>query len=473
MTGRRSRFFWVSLLYFSSGFPLGVFFDIFPVYFRQQGIDLKSIGLISLLGLSWTLKFLWAPAVDRFRHHRIWMLTMDLLMGAAMILFAAKSGFGPWVWMGIGALTLFSATNDIAIDAYTIELLEKGEMGLANGIRIGFYRVGMLAAGTILILSDTLSWKGAFLLAALIFFSGSVFSLLAPREMPRTSRAEISLFMELRSMLGRPKFFATILLFLLGTLWLADRTIHFSKDVQGFWLYAFFIALALFLSPIFLKQEKMQDAGEGPMFGALLSILNRPRIYPVLAFILLYKLPDSAMGFMIKPFWVDSGFSGAEIGLVSVNIGLGLSIAGGLAGGWATDRLGIYRALWILGLFQGFANLGYVIAAWAIPHGTGPLELSHRLLMYGASAIESFNAGLGTAAFLAFLMAIVDRKRSAAEYALFSSVFALSRSFAGWAGGFGAESMGYASYFLLTLFMMFPAYLFLPWVKKMLADREN
>ncbi len=470
----RSKFFWVSLLYFSSGFPLGLFYDIFPVYFRQQGIELKSIGLISLLGLAWTLKFIWAPLIDHFRHHRIWMAAMDLMMGLAMLFFAVKSGFGPWVWIGIGAITLFSATNDIATDAYSIELLEKGEIGLANGLRIGFYRVGMLGAGFILILSDYVSWKGAFTLSALVFLAGAACVLFAPREKPRMNRSILSISLEIKSILSRPRLFGTILLFFLGALWLVDRAIHVSRSIPSFWSIAFAVVLAVFvLSRLLVKKSERMEATEGPMFGALLSLLQRPGILPVLVFILLFKLPDSAMGFMIKPFWVDSGFSNTEIGLVSVNIGLGLSIAGGLAGGWVTDRIGIFKALWVLGLFQGFSNLGYVIAAWVIPHGTGTLVLSHRVLMYFASAIESFNSGLGTAAFLAFLMAIVDKRRSATEYALLSSVFALSRSFAGWAGGFGAQYLGYAPYFLLTLFMMFPAYLFLPWVKKMLEKMEN
>ena len=81
----------------------------------------------------------------------------------------------------------------------------------------------------------------------------------------------------------------------------------------------------------------------GPMFGALMELLSRPGILPVLLFILIFKLPDAAMGFMVKPFWVDSGFTAAEIGLVSVNIGLVLSIAGGVAGGWITDRIGIFQ----------------------------------------------------------------------------------------------------------------------------------
>ena len=208
------------------------------------------------------------------------------------------------------------------------------------------------------------------------------------------------------------------------------------------------------------------------MFGALMELLNRPAIVPVLLFILIFKLPDAAMGFMVKPFWVDSGFSAAQIGLVSVNIGLVLSIAGGVTGGWITDRIGIFSALWILGLAQALSNLGYWIAAGIIPlAGAGAvaaIPFEHKAILYAASATESFTGGLGTAAFLAFLMAIVQKERAATEYALLSSVFALSRSVAGWVGGIGAQSMGYANWFLLTVFLAIPAYLLLPWVRRML-----
>jgi len=94
------------------------------------------------------------------------------------------------------------------------------------------------------------------------------------------------------------------------------------------------------------------------------------------------------------------------------------------------------------------------------------------MLLYAASATESFTGGLGTAAFLAFLMAIVNKERAATEYALLSSVFALSRSVAGWVGGIGASSMGYANWFLLTFFLAFPAYLLLPWVSRMLRGSD-
>jgi len=477
----RSKFFWVALLYFSEGFPLGVFYELFPVYFRQQGVELRDIGVISLLGLAWTLKFLWAPAVDHYRHHRLWMATVDLGMGAVLIVFAALQGFGPWVWAAIGVFTLLSATNDIAIDGYTIELLDRHELGLANGIRIGFYRVGMLASGLVLILSDWITWPGAFLCGAGILAACATAVLMAPRERTIARDEQLSLRAEMVRIVADPRSAVLVAGLALGTLWLLDNVLHWSGAWPRFWSVAFGVAAALVVGAWIMHARRQAPsapdrAARGPMFGALFELLARPSIWPVLVFVLIFKLGDASMGFMVKPFWVDAQFSATEIGLVSVNIGLVLSIAGGLAGGWYADRAGIFKALWVLGLFQALSNLGYSAAAAVIPYGAGAsLDAWHRVVMYSASAAESFTGGLGTAAFLAFLMAIVDKRHSATEYALLSSVFALSRSVAGWAGGFGAEALGYAQYFLLTFFLSFPAYALLPWVRRMLdfADARN
>ena len=479
----RSKLFWVGVLYFSEGFPLGIFYEIFPVWFRQQGVDLRSIGVISLLGLAWTLKFLWAPAIDYFRHHRLWMAGVDILMGVAMLALAAAAGLPSWIWLAIGVFTVLSATNDIAIDGYTIEMLDRNELGLANGVRIGLYRVGMLAAGGILILSDYLTWQGAFVCAALVFVLCAAMCLAAPRERLLPLRGGQTLVQELRGIVLNPRALAVILLFALGCLWLVDNATRWSSRQPNFWTIAWGMALTLFFVITLAQRVARPRAGDtaqadlvaGPAFGALIELLKRPGIMPVLIFVLIFKLADASMGFMVKPFWVDSGFTATEIGLVSVNLGLGLSIAGGIAGGWYTDRAGIFRALWVLGLAQALSNLGYAFAASLIPAAaTGSsLLIEHRVLLYSASALESFTGGLGTAAFLAFLMAIVSKERAATEYALLSSVFALSRSFAGWASGFGAEEMGYAGYFLLTFFLAFPAYFFLPWVKRMLVRSET
>jgi MFS transporter, PAT family, beta-lactamase induction signal transducer AmpG len=480
----RNKLFWVGILYFAEGFPLGVFYEIFPVYFRQQGVELREIGVLSLLGLAWTLKFLWAPAVDYWRHHRRWMAAVDIGMGLVMLYFAMQAGLSPLVWIAIGVLTVLSATNDVAIDGYTIEFLDKGELGLANGIRIGLYRVGMLASGFVLMASDWLGWRGAFVVAAVVFLGLAAASLAAPRERAIvTERGDVRA--EIAAISRSPFALAVLAGFALGVVWLVDSVMKWSAGTPLFWLYAFGTAILAAVAVAFAGRtgsapDEVIAAPEatlarGPMFGALMELLRRPAILPVLLFILVFKLPDAAMGFMVKPFWVDAGFSASEIGLVSVNIGLVLSIAGGVAGGWFTDRVGIYRALWILGLAQAASNLGYWIAAsvMPIPFAGGVVPFEHKAMLYAASATESFTGGLGTAAFLAFLMAIVQKERAATEYALLSSVFALSRSVAGWVGGIGASSMGYANWFLLTFFLAFPAYLLLPWVSRMLRGSDT
>lgn len=456
--------FWIGILYFAEGFPLGIFYELFPVYFRQQNIALSDIGLLSLLGLSWTFKFIWAPAIDYFRHHRRWMFSVDIAMGLVMLLFAFQAGFAPWLLYAIGLFTLLSATNDIAIDGYTIEMLNKNELGLANGLRIGFYRVGMLASGFILVLSDYLDWTGAYLCAAAVLFLTAFVCLKAPKEKDISVDKSISVLQELLTLLRNPLYFLLAILFLSG---LILGALKFTYSAAILLSSAFVILIG---AKVFLQKNEDTRFEKGPMFGALLEILRRPYILPVILFVLIFKLADSSMGFMVKPFWVDAGFSASEIGLVSVNLGIGLSIAGGIAGGWYTDRVGIFRGLWVLGLLQAFSNLGYAFAAHVIPitETVVAIPMTHTVIIYSASAIESFTGGLGTAAFLAFLMAIVNKQHSATEYALLSSLFALSRSVAGWAGGYGAETMGYSDYFLLTFFLAFPAYLLLHWVNKML-----
>ncbi len=482
----KRKIYWIGLLYFAEGFPLGLFYDLFPVYFRQQGVELAKIGVLSLLGLCWTLKFLWAPLLDYTRRHRYWMAAADTGMGLLMLLFAIQAGYGPWVWLAIGLFTAFSATNDIAIDGYSIELLDQREMGLANGIRIGMYRAGMLMAGVLLGLSDWLGWHATWLLAAVLFGTLGFACLNAPPQAARSARAHgQNLGQEWQQLRQQPLLLLAIAAFLAALLWPLLTTLDpaWAKAFKSSWWYKGGApVLLLFAAALLFRQGLAQQDGqqaaraaEGPMFGALIALLQKPHAGLLLLFILIFKLADASIGFMIKPFWVDSGFTAAQIGMVSVNIGLGLSIAGGIVGGWYTDRVGIFKALWVLGLFQAISNLGYVVAAMVVPHGAPGVDvaLQHKLLMYAASMIESFTGGLGTAAFMAFLMAIVDKDRATTEYALLSSVFAFSRSVAGWAGGIGAQEMGYAAYFFLTFILAFPAYILLPWIKRILQQQAS
>jgi PAT family beta-lactamase induction signal transducer AmpG len=469
----RVKLTWVGILYFSQGFPAGIFAEILPVQFRQHGVDLREIGVLSLLMLGWTLKFLWAPLVSYSRHYRRWMIGADLCMAAVVGVLAMQAGFGPNVWLLVGLFVLLSATNDIAVDAYTIEMLDKNEQGVANGFRIGFYRAGLMTTGALLVLQSRLGWGGVYAASALILLFVAGTCLFAPAEKAYVRAATLSIAAELRGIFANPLAFSGVVVFVLGTLWIVNQTTHWSRELPLFWPIALAVAASLVALEFVTKRTRAAQAVDlerGPLFGALIGMLQRPGIIQVFFFILLYKLADTSAGFMVKPFWVDAGFTPAQIGMVSVNIGIALSILGGLVGGWITDRIGIFHALWILGLTQAFSNLGYAFVAHIVPVGVDGLVpgTTEQIAMYTASTIESFTQGLGTGALLAFLMAIVDKRRSATEYALLSALAIFSRAIAGWAGGHLAAHLGYPQFFLLTFLLAFPAYLLLPWVRRLL-----
>ena len=159
------------------------------------------------------------------------------------------------------------------------------------------------------------------------------------------------------------------------------------------------------------------------------------------------------MGPMVKPFWVDRGLRPEEIALISTTLGVAMSVAGALLGGVLTSRWGIWTALWVLGLIQAGSNLGYAAVAWAD---------AGRPAIYAASVTESFGAGLGTAAFLSFLMHVCDKEQAATQYALLSALFNLSGSLAGAFSGIGVQYLGYGAYFALTFAMALPAYALMP-----------
>jgi PAT family beta-lactamase induction signal transducer AmpG len=187
----------------------------------------------------------------------------------------------------------------------------------------------------------------------------------------------------------------------------------------------------------------------------------RRQMVPVVLFVLLYKVGDSTLGRMVKPFWVDRGYSLTEIGAISVTLGTVLTILGALAGGWVVNRIGIFRSLLWLGLAQLVSNLGYVVVA--------AIELP-RESIYAASMIESFTQGLGTAAFLSFLMSLCDREHAATQYAMLSALFALTRDVAGAFTGLGVDAFGYPVFFVLTTALALPALALLPLVRPRIGE---
>lgn len=298
----RHKLFWVAVLYFGEGFPYGVIVDTVPVYLRLQGVSLADIGLLGLVGLPWTLKFLWAPAVDLWGRRRTWIWICQALMSLPLLALAfLHAQESVWLlWVALVLFAVLSATQDIAIDAYTIELLDKKEMGVANGVRVTAYRVALIGAGGLLVASSGfVGWPAVFLGAA------ALMGLLAALSF-RTPDAQAA------RVVGQP---------------IPVRSA--ANAIREPW--------RLFLS--------------------------RPGFWAVAVFVLTFKLGDMAIGPMIKPFWVDRQFTPLQIGLVPGTLGVVATIAGALIGGTLTTRWGIFKALWVLGALQAGSNLVYAGAA--------------------------------------------------------------------------------------------------------------
>jgi PAT family beta-lactamase induction signal transducer AmpG len=391
---KRKVLFWIAVLYFAEGLPFGIAYDVWPVFFRVHGVSLREIGLMSLLSLPWTWKLLWAPLVDRYGSRQHWITACLFFLGATTIAIIPQDASQPsfLLWSLLLLFTTASATQDIAIDAYAVDVSTPKTIGSINGTRVSAARVAMLVGGGgFITLADFVGWNLLWVALAVMFFALAAAAWLSPRVPLEASERQHSLAPVLR------------------------------------WLF-------------------------------------RWEMVPVLAFVLLYKVGDSTLGRMVKPFWVDRGYSLTEIGTISVTLGVALTIVGALAGGWFVNRYGIFRSLLWLGLAQLVSNLGYVaVAAIDLP----------RESIYAASMIESFTQGLGTAAFLSFLMNLCDKEHAATQYAILSAMFALTRDVAGAFSGIGVEALGYAVYFALTTALALPGLALLPAIKPRIRESNE
>lgn len=408
----RMKLLVVFVLYFAEGIPFGFIITSVNAYMSGQGVPPEQIGILSLLGLAWSLKFFWSPLVDRYGSRAVWIVAAQLVMILCLLGLAPLVGrpvtLGFWILLGV--FCLGSASQDLAIDAYTIDILETAELGMANGIRSGAYRFGSLAAGSgLLILSDWIGWRPAFVGIGVLFVALVVTILVfRPLRLPRAAAPPA------------------------------------QKDAP----------------PVI------------PFFSALKDLGRHPHFRVIILFTLLYKSGDAMMGTMVIPFWKNQAFTNTEIGMVSGLLGSVATTLGAFLGGWFTSRFGIGRSLWVLGIFQAVSNLGYWAAA--LP-GMGRLALFNLSLpfvslsvpvypIYLASQGESFSSGLGYAPFMAFLMSMCGKRFSATQYAFFVFLSILSGRLMGFLGGFGVKYLGFASFFFVTFLVALPAFALLPWV---------
>ncbi|MCR9219304.1 MAG: MFS transporter [Alphaproteobacteria bacterium] len=389
----------------ASGLPYILIVSTLGYWLARLGVGLEAIGIFGLVALPYAWKVVWAPVIDRapppgpFRRlgrRRGWAIPIQLaLAGAILALGFADPAAAPWL-VAVLALSVgfFGASQDIVIDALRIELLKEDEQGAgAAATQLG-WRVGGLIAGAGAIgLSDFVGWPIVFAVMAGVVLCGMAAVLMAPEPAPEAAA----------DVLERP-------------------------------------------------QRDWRAALTGAVVDPFREFLTRRDALAILIFALLYKFGDAIGGAMANPFYVDLGFSGAEIAAVTKLFGLIATVAGVLGGGLLVRRFGLYPALMIGGVAQAATNFAFT---WLALAGQ---DLS---VLTVAIAVDNFAGGLGSAAFVAYLSSLCNTAFTATQYALLTSVMAQGRAMLSAGSGFLAEALGWPLFFAVTALLAVPGLLLL------------
>lgn len=454
------------LLGFSSGLPLALTAGALQAWLTVNGIDLHTIGYFALVGLPYTFKFVWAPLLDRFEprllgRRRGWILVFQLAIALACFALAQLQPSQDIRLIAVLSVLVawLSASQDVVFDAYRADLLPPEERGAGAAVSVLGYRLAMLVSGGgSFILADTwLGWAGTYRIMGamlLLLIVATVWSPRVLRPHPPTGSAVAELKGFLSMVLGGA------LLWWLATL--VSRALLGWSQVGPFGqlLAETLVMVVTGLGAVLIARR----VGFPSFLAPWDAFFARSHALTFLLLIVLYKLGDAFAASLSTSFLLRGvGFSQAEIGAINKGLGLLATIVGALLGGaWLSSR-SLYRSLMLFGLLQALSNLGY----WLL----SVLPKSY-LLTAGAIGIENLCGGLGSAAFVAFLMALTDRRFSAAQYALLSALSAIGRVYVGPVAGVAVEQYGWSNFFLMTVATALPGLLMLWYLRPQLLVLE-
>lgn len=394
----------ILLLGFASGLPLALTGATLQAWVTVEGVDLATIGLLTLVGIPYTWKFVWAPLMDRFvppflGRRRGWLAMVQLALAAGIAAMAFCSPRGDIALLaGLAVFVAFaSASQDVVYDAYRTDLARPEQRGLAAALTVVGYRVAMLTSGAM----------------ALVLVAGTPL-------LPAMSWRAVYLTMA-----------ALMALCVLVTLW--------GKEPE--------VAVP--------PPRTLEEAVLAP----LREFFSRPGAWSILVLIILYKLGDAFAGALTTAFLLrGAGFGLDDVAYVNKVMGLASTIFGALAGGALMVRLGLYRALMAFGLLQAISNLSFMLLALA--------GKSYPVMIF-AVGFENFSGGMGTAAFVALLMALCDHRFTATQYALLSALASIGRVYVGPAAGYATDprylGLDWATFFFVTFVVALPGLALLYW----------
>jgi PAT family beta-lactamase induction signal transducer AmpG len=388
----------ITLLMFSSSLPLGLVWIAIPAWMKSIGVDIKVVGLFTLAQAPWSFKFVWSPLMDRYPipflgRKRGWILVTQVVLFAAGLGLAGAARHPDAIWV-IGALALAiafaSASQDIAYDGYTVEVLREDEYGMAVASRGAMGRLALWTSGyvAVTVALKYLSWSTVTFALAMCYLPLMLLTWRAPE----------------------PEIIAP-------------------------------------------APKSLRDAVWLPFVG----FLAQHRALEILAFLVFYKFSDNLAQALLRPFFLEMHYDPWDVGVVTGTIGTFAIIVGTAAGGLLAQSWGLGRALWIFGILQSFAHLGYAVVA---VHPTRPL-------LYAAQLFEMGSGGLATGAFSLLMLRLTQKRFSATQFALLSSLMSMSRVLTGPPAGLLVDALGWSNFFILTVFTGIPGLIllqrFVPW----------
>ena len=395
----------ILLLEIISGLPLALTASTLAVRLTESGVSLSAIGLFALVGVPYSLKFLWSPIVDGLRlplltkllgKRRAWIVFAQIFMMASLVaLGLCNPSENAWLMAFFAVFVAFSsATQDIVTDAYRVEILQAQEQGAGAAVAVLGYRLGMILSGAgALFLATAYGWTATYIIMA-----GLV------------PIAWIALWVGGEPVVGGQQSVVS------EKKWLKNHIIEPFTD--------------------FMSRD-----------GWILILL----------FILLFRLGDAFMGVMTSPFLIQLGFSKDQIATVVKLYGVIATIVGSLVGGALVAKIGVRKTLFVCGFAHAITNLMFIVIA-RIGADTGFLAIS--------ISLENISGGMGMAAFVAFISGLVNKKFTATQYALLSSISAIGRTTLSTPAGFIAEKLGWEWFFIISVSLAFPALLVLHWLGK-------
>lgn len=467
---------WTFTTYFCEGLPYAIIRSVSTVFFRDNGVSLEGIGLTSLFGLPWALKFFWAPHLDRYSTKRRWLLGMQILLAGLMLVAAtlanlphAASLIGTTFFVG----SFLAATHDIAIDGYYLETLDPPGQARFVGYRVMAYRIAMMTGtGIIATVGTTMGWPVAFGSSALLLTFFYAYHL---RYLPISETAHLSMNI-LPSRYKINRVFKATIVIALAILFLRQlgQTIT-QEDLPGQdllfnpnlpTLISVFLVSTLIVIGFQRKKLKkwLRHNNKSFISEAFVSYVDREKIIPILAFILLIRTGEYMLSSMVAPFMVDLGIK-KHYGWISGAIGLPFSIFGAMLGGWLISKYSFKRMIWPFLFAQNFTNLAYMFLALKLnafillnTGNTAPIPIGAKnlLAVVCVHAFDQFAGGLGTAVLMIFLMRLCQPKFKAAHYAIGTGLMSFSGLYAGVSSGFLAAWVGYGYFFGISFLLSLP-----------------